>query len=143
MAAQSSEKPLKRLVPIVAVTALVSMAPVAFARITANTIDAVAGLTDHGRQLVVTGPIACAEGERAYLRVTVTQRATGAVAEGRTVVACTGGIQQWEVRAAARGRETFEEGPATAVALGRTAERGKTTDAHQWLVDIALAGKAS
>jgi hypothetical protein len=145
MLARPIRKQVTRRVSAAVVMTLagVLVAPVAFARITANTIDAVASVTDHGRQLVVTGPIACAEGERAYLRVTVTQRATGAVAEGRTVVACTGGTQQWEVRASARGKETFEEGPATAAALGRTAERGKTTDSHQWLVDIALAGKAS
>ena len=33
---------------------------------------------------------------------------------------------------------TEEEGPATAVALGRTTLRGKTTDAHQWLVETTL-----
>jgi len=52
-------------------------------------------------------------GERAaYLRVTVTQRTTGAVAEGRTLITCTGGVQQWEVHAATQGKNTFEEGPA-------------------------------
>jgi hypothetical protein len=34
---------------------------------------------------------------------------------------------------------TFEAGPATAVALGRTTAGGKATDAHQWLVEITLA----
>jgi hypothetical protein len=139
MPARSSEKPVKRLVPIVAVAALVGMAPMALARITANTIDPVAHLSDRGRQLTVTGPIACAEGERAHLRVTVTQRTTGAVAEGRAAFDCTGGTQQWEVRATVHGRDAFEEGPATAAALGRTVDDGKVTDAHQWLVDIALA----
>jgi hypothetical protein len=48
-----------------------------------NTIDPVAVGADHGQHILVTGPIACTAGERAQLRVTVTQRATGAIAEGR------------------------------------------------------------
>jgi len=122
--------------------AFVFVASLAFARITANTVDPVANVTDHGRHLIVTGPIGCTEGERAYLRVTVTQRATGAVAEGRTLITCTGGTQAWEVHAAVHGEEAFEEGPATAAAVARTADGGKTTDAHQWLVEITLAGEA-
>lgn len=86
----------------------------------------------------MTGPIECTENERAYVRVTVTQRPTGAVAEGRTLITCTGGTQQWEVHAAIQGKESFQEGPATAVGLARTTDRGETTDAHQWLVPITL-----
>jgi len=116
-------------------------AQMAFARITANTIDPVAVVADNGRDVIVTGPIACTAGERAYLRVTVTQRSTGAVAEGRTLLTCTETTQRWEAHASTRGRETFAEGPATATALARTTERGETTDAHQWLVDITLVGE--
>lgn len=116
--------------------------PRAFARITANTIDPTAGVTDHGRHVIVTGPLGCTAGERAYLRVTVTQRTTGAVAEGRTLVACTGGTSQWTVHASVQDEETFEEGPATAVALARTADGGTTTDAHQWLGEVMLVGEA-
>ena len=93
----------------------------------------------------MTGPIACTRGEKAYLEVTVAQRATGAVAEGRTLITCTGDplpdTQQWEVHAATQGKETFQEGPAIAVALGRTSTRGHITDAHQWLVNITLVGE--
>jgi hypothetical protein len=113
----------------------------AFARITANTIDPVAVVADNGRDVIVTGPLACTAGERAYLRVTVTQRSTGAVAEGRTLFTCIGSNQQWEVHASTQGQETFEEGPATATAVARTTEHEETTDAHQWLVDIALVGE--
>ena len=70
--------------------------------------------------------------------MTVTQRTTGAVAEGRTRFTCTGNTQQWEVHASTRANETFQEGPATAVAIARTSDRGDITDAHQWLVDITL-----
>ena len=116
-------------------------APAAFARIIVNTIDPTAVVTDDGRQLIVTGPIGCTSGERAFLHVTVTQRTTGAIAEGDTRVVCSGQSQQWEIHAAAQGDETFEEGAATAVALGRTTARRVTSDAHQWLVEVTLVGE--
>jgi hypothetical protein len=94
-----------------------------------------------GRHLIVTGPIECTEGERAELRVTVTQRETGAVAEGYAIFKCTVETQQWEVHAVARGKASFEEGPAIAVAVASTASRRESTDAHQWLVDVTLVGE--
>jgi hypothetical protein len=98
-------------------------------------------VTDNGRQLVVTGPIACTAGQRVYLRVTVTQRDTGAVAEGHSRLLCSGDTQPWEVHAATQGKESFTEGAAWAVGLARTSERGDIDDAHQWLVDITLMGE--
>jgi hypothetical protein len=143
MFAQATQKHMKRLVSAAMVLTLVGVfgAPAAFARIAFNTIDPVAIVTDTGQHIIVTGPIACTAGERAFLRVTVSQRATGAVAEGRTLITCTGNTQQWEVHASTQGNETFEEGPATAVAIARTTDRGETTDAHQWLVNITLVGE--
>jgi hypothetical protein len=140
MFAQPIKKHMNRLVSAAMVMTLASLfvAPAAFARIIVNTIDPVAIVTDTGQHIIVTGPIACTAGERAFLRVTVSQRATGAVAEGRTLITCTGNAQHWEVHASTQGNETFEEGPATAVAIARTTDRGETTDAHQWLVNITL-----
>ena len=118
-------------------------APAVFARITFNTIDPVATVSDNGRRITVTGPIACTDGEDADLRVLVTQRSTGAVAEGRTRITCTGESSelQWTVEASVQGRATFEAGPATAVALASTSEHGESTDAHQWLVEIMLEAR--
>jgi hypothetical protein len=65
----------------------------------------------------------------------------GAVAEGHTRIICTTDVQQWEVHASIQGKETFEEGAATAVALARTSDRGDIDDAHQWLVPITLVGE--
>ena len=110
----------------------------AFARIARNTIDLFAIVAGNGRHLIVTGPIECTERERTYLRVTVTQRSTGAVAEGSTFFTCTGEIQQWEAHAVTHGKASFEEGPATAVAVAGTTSRRQVTDAHQWLVNITL-----
>ena len=112
--------------------------PAVLAKLVQNTIDPIASVGDDGRHLVVTGPITCTAGERMYLRVTVTQRTTGALAEGTTFLVCTGTPQEWEVHAATQGRETFDVGSAAAVASARTTARGDTTDAHQWLVAITL-----
>ncbi len=168
MVTQLTTKHLTGLVSAALVLPLAGLvlAPLAFGKIVFNTIDPVAIVTDHGRHLVVTGPIACTEGQQAFLRVTVTQRTTGALAEGRTRLTCTGNIQQWEIHASIQGQETFRDEPATAVALARTFDRedsrdcgesdegrrgnhgpgqGKrgsdcrdTDDAHQWLVEILL-----
>ncbi len=123
-----------------ALVLFVCTAPTAFARVAANTIDPLARVSDTGRHLTVTGPIACTESERAFIRVTVTQRTTGAVAAGHTVLRCTGNPQQWEVHAQTDAKATFEQGAATAVALAHTVFQGETTDAHQWLVNITLIG---
>jgi hypothetical protein len=113
----------------------------ALAKISFNTIDPLATLTDRGRLVIATGPITCTRGERVYLRVTITQRESGAVAEGRGPVVCTGNSQHWEVHAATQGKASFEEGPALAVAVARSADRGQITDAHQWLVSVTLVAE--
>jgi hypothetical protein len=64
------------------------------------------------------------------------------VAEGSTHIACTTDVQQWEVDAKTKGRDNFEEGPATAVAVATsTSGGGDDDDAHQWLVDITLVSR--
>ena len=117
----------------------VFVARTAFAKVMQNTIDPVARVTDNGRHLIVTGPLRCDQSQRTPVRVTVTQRSTGALAEGQIFVDCSTTVQQWEVHAFAQGKETFAEGPATATALARTAiGHGESDDAHQWLVNITL-----
>ena len=112
-----------------------------FADTNSSKIDTVAIVIDNGRRILLTGPVECGNGERADLRVTVTQRQTGAVAEGHTFITCTGEPQQWEIDALTQGDQTFEEGPVVGVLAGRTVSRGETTDAHQWLVNITLVGQ--
>jgi hypothetical protein len=106
-----------------------------------NTIDPVVTVAGGGRHLIVTGPIRCDQTERTYLRLTVTQRSTGAVAEGTSIFTCAVDDQQWEIHAVTHGKASFVEGPATAVAVASTSLRGDTTDAHQWLVDITLVNE--
>jgi len=114
------------------------VARTAFARVAMNTIDPVGIVADKERQVTVTGPIAVTTGERTELRVTVTQRSTGAVAEGVIVFTGTGQTNQWEITAMAEGRAPFEAGPATVVGLARSSVSGQATDAHQWLVNVTL-----
>src|SRR5262245_12633955 len=112
------KKHLKPLASTVIVLTLLGIlvAPLAYARIAINTIDPTATLSDNGRKILVTGPIQTDVVEKIYLRVTVTQRTTGAVAQGIAILRGTGELQQWEVRAKARGKASFEAGPATATA---------------------------
>src|SRR5262245_21975169 len=114
------------------------IAPVAYAKLARNTIDPTAKVSDSGRQIVVTGPLQTDVVEKIYLRVKVTQRTTGAVADGIAIFRGTGELQQWEVKVKARGKASFEPGPATAVATAITSDKGQTSDAHQWLVNITL-----
>jgi len=108
-------------------------------RITRNTIDPAGVLARNGRHVLVSGPISCDAGEHAELRATVTQRTTGAVAEGQGRLTCTGRDQRWELQLQTEGRATFDQGPAIVVALARTSSRGAVTDAHQWLVEVTLS----
>ena len=110
----------------------------ACARIAMNTIDPLASLKDNGRGVIVTGPIECSESQPTELEVTVTQRQTGAVAQGRARITCTPTSQQWEVRAQTQGNETFQEGPAVAVAMARSNVGGRADDAQQWLVNVTI-----
>lgn len=134
--------PAHRLLRAVAVGVILGsafVAAIALAKLARNTIDPVALVTDDGLHVIATGPVLCIPaGERYHVHVTVSQRTTGAVAVGRSLATCTGSAQQWEVHASVQGNAAFEPGPAIAVALGRTTDRGLSTDAHQWLVPITL-----
>jgi len=132
-----------RFAPFLATTAMVLAgflaSGLAAARIVNNTINPVATLTDDGRHLVLTGPIQCDGNQPADLRLTVTQRSTGAIAEGTGRIDCTPGLRQWEVRAETQGQARFAEGPATGVGLAITSTgRGDADDAHQWRVEVIV-----
>jgi hypothetical protein len=126
-------------ITIIVVGLIVYLEPVAFARIIFNTINPTAILSNQGREVILTGPLTCTESQKTFMRVTVTQRSTGAVAEGELVFDCSTAQQQWQVHANVLGRETFQPGTARAVAMARTTtNRGETDDANQWLVDVTL-----
>ena len=122
---------------LLAIASLI-VARTAFAKIAFNTIDPIGIVVDKGRQVTLTGPIAVTVGERTELRVTVTQRSTGAVAEGVIFFTGTGQTNQWAATVSAEGRAAFEAGSATVVGLARCSINGQSTDAHQWLVNVTL-----
>ena len=112
--------------------------PTAFAKLAANTINPIGQINKNGRELLITGPIAFTAGEVVHLKVTVTQRSTGAVAEGMVVLHSTGTPFVWQVDAHASGHAEFQPGSATAVAVAVSSSHHRATDAHQWLVNITL-----
>lgn len=119
----------------------VFLAHTTFAKLAANTIDPVGIVSDSGRHVVLTGPVEATSGDRTEMRVTVTQRSTGAVAEGIVFFTGTGEPIQWAVTAATYGPAAFEPGPATVVALALTSVKGEANDAHQWLVNVTLVSE--
>ena len=101
-------------------------------RIISPNIDSPVWLSGAGRQLLVRGPITCLAGHEVRIRMTVTQRSTGAVAEGRWQRLCTGGSRHWTAKAVAEGSSAFAAGPAQACAVALARRGGKPTDALQW-----------
>jgi hypothetical protein len=125
---------LRRFALLSAVVGIITLvlAQPALAAIFQNTIDPDVHLGYQGRQLLVSGPIACDAGELLFLELTVTQSATGATGSGRALLHCTGDLQQWEVHVQAHRRQAFDAGPAEACAHGITLLRGQVTDEREW-----------
>ena len=119
----------------------VFLAHTSFARLSANTIDPVGLVSDDGRRVALTGPVTITAGDRTEMKVTVTQRSTGAVAEGIMFFTATGEPSQWALTAVTQGAAVFEPGPATVVALAVTSVKGQANDAHQWLVNVTLVSE--
>jgi hypothetical protein len=87
---------IPRLAPVqlFLVFASVFVAHNSFAKLSANTIDPVGIVSENGRHLVLTGPVSATSGDRVEMQVTVTQRSTGAVAEGIAFFTGTGEVSQ-------------------------------------------------
>jgi hypothetical protein len=131
---------MKRMSLIAGVMAgvVVAAAP-ASAKLALNTIDDTATMSAGGRVVRVSGPIGCSAAERASIRVTVTQRATATVAEGRWTGTCSRRSRTWTARQVrVRGAGAFRAGRAEACALGVTRKAGDATDAKQWCEVVTL-----
>jgi len=133
--------PLLAPVQLCVLFAGVFLAHTSFAKLSANTIDPVGIVSDNGRHVALTGPVTATSGDRAEMQVTVTQRSTGAVAEGIVFLTGTGQPSQWAVTAVTCGAAAFEPGPATVVALALTSVKGQANDAQQWLVNVTLVSE--
>ena len=107
-----------------------------------NTVNSVLNVSQNGRHIQVTGPIACSRIQPVFLRVTVTQRSTGAVAESYGFLIGTTTSQQWQVNVAAQGLARFAPGEATVVVEAETyVSFFQRDDAHQWLVKVNLVNE--
>jgi hypothetical protein len=122
---------------VVVVISLLMAGPV-LARLSVNTIDPTVIMSSNNRQVLVTGPIACTQGEKLSLDVMVTQRTTGAITKGVFQTICTGEIQRWEINTKTQGVVTLEEGTAVAWALATTRNDGVITDATQWSREVTV-----
>ena len=106
-----------------------------------NTIDPLATLSHTGNAIEVSGPLTClVDRDVVLIQITVTQRSTGARAEGVVRVECeaVGVLEQWRTVLSRHGDERFVPGPAIAAAFGRTLNPVDSPDAHQWLVPVTL-----
>ena len=130
------------LAAIVLIFMVTSMAQAGFINDgTSNSLtrfDSTLEVNDNGRRVSVTGTVACTAGEKVQIHVSITQSATGAVAEGNWKGDCTGSLQTWGTDAVLQRSGEFEAGDAQGVGLGVTSSHGKSTDAIQWLDEITL-----
>ena len=96
-------------------------------------------LLSGGSQVKVGGFLTCTGGDHIFVRITVTQTDTGALAErswGNHT--CTGSVQPFGVTASTQGAERFVAGVATACAVARTNNGSRNTAAIQWCKDVIL-----
>ena len=100
--------------------------------------DSMLAVSDNGHRVFVTGKVNCTAGQKVQILARLTQRSTGALAEGSWKGECTGHLQVWQTEAVSRGEAKFENGASEAVAFGVSSENGKTTDVLQWLDDVTV-----
>jgi hypothetical protein len=139
-----SMAPLKRAPVVIALMAatMTALTASASAGVVLNTIDREASLDAGGHVVAVTGPIRCSQVERATVRVTVSQRTTGAVAEGQWRGLCRRSTRTWTAkRFVPQGSATFQAGGAQVCALAVTRRAERATDAKQWCRAIELTNE--
>jgi hypothetical protein len=103
-----------------------------------NTFNPQAALSADRQQVVVSGPVHCAESDTITIRVVVTQPATGVVATGEREAVCTGEEQEWSVTANVEGGALAEAGPAKGCAVAVTRDDLGVTDTRQWCARSGL-----
>jgi hypothetical protein len=104
----------------------------------AAAFDRTGVLTDGGRAVRVSGPVACKAGERVRIRTTVSQVSTGAVAEGVWSKLCTGNTLHWHVTAIVSDGVHFSTGHAEGVGLAIVRGHGVPVSAVQWIRPLTL-----
>jgi hypothetical protein len=105
---------------------------------TRSGFDAAAQATASGATVRIGGPAQCTKGGRLRIDVTITQRASGALARGTWTGRCRGSVQRWTVRAARALTGRFVAGEVTACAAAAAASAERATDALQWCKLVTL-----
>ena len=102
-------------------------------------------IAKRGAAVMVSGPISCPTGDTVRLRATVSQLATGAVAQGFWSKSCAGSVQHWDMTAKVTDSASFTAGCAHGTGLAIVSRNGKAVTASQWLSALTLtaARKAS
>ena len=127
----------RMLVSLGIVAVLLAFGSVATADVEEGTFDD-DGITSHDGRFVQTQvSLECDEGERYFVRLTITQDDTGALGQARAVGECTDDEEDLFLTAPARGNVLFDVSEETeACALVRTREVGEgVTDAEQFCED--------
>ena len=119
-----------------AVFALLAMTSIAGAEIDEGEFDDDGLVSSDGRHVTTQVSIECDEGERYFVRLTVTQDETGALAQVKRPGECTGEDEDLVLSAPARGKALFDVNEETeACALVRTRATSEVTDAEQFCED--------
>jgi hypothetical protein len=105
---------------------------------TRSGFDATAQATPSGATVRISGPAQCTNGGRLRIDVTITQRASGALARGTWTGRCRGSVQRWTVKAARALTGRFVSGQATACAAAAAASSKRAADALQWCRVVGL-----
>jgi hypothetical protein len=103
-------------------------------------IDATASHAPGTNRIEVRGQVTCSDCVRFTLGLTITQRGTGALAQGGVRCRCEGPTTRWVLRARILDGTPFELGRARVCAwvVTRSAS-GAATDAHQFCRAVTIA----
>ena len=126
----------KMLALTAAVVALLAFGSVASADVEEGWFDDDGFVSSDGRHVATQVSLECDEGEKYFVRLTITQDDTGALAQVRRPGECTGDEEDLVLSAPAHGKAVFDAGDDTeACALVRTKVKSEVTDAEQFCED--------
>jgi hypothetical protein len=104
----------------------------------AAAFDRAGVLANRGTKVHLSGPVDCSVGDTVSIRATVSQLATGAVAEGVWSKRCTGTTLHWHITALVNGGVHFSTGSAEGVGLAVIRDHRVPVSAIQWIRVLTL-----
>jgi hypothetical protein len=117
---------------------LLVAAAAAPATTTSERFDRTGHITGTGKTVSVSGTFSCANGLGVELRVTLSQHATGAAAEGILGFPCIGTVEHWKLVTKAIHPKAFHSGCARAVGLAVVFSGRTPVAADQWTAPVTL-----